>query len=179
MKWIIGCLVCFTSVLAHADNIDIKARKLFEIQGVVSSFQASIDEGRAQAKVQTKQMLDQMLSQLNPNKEFRARINLAADKFLRSLQTARTAEDIVNVLIKYYAPNFTEAELDKLIEFYSSDIGLKEAAVSKDAIQKAADHYKDENERIRTAATNEYVRELQLIARQCNCALSSYDSTGG
>lgn len=171
MKWIIGCLVCLFSFIAYADTIDIKARKLFEIQGVVSSFQASIDEGRAEAKVQTKQILDQMLSQLNPNKEFKARINLATDNFLRSLQTSRTAEDFVDVLIKYYAPNFTELELDKLIEFYSSDIGIKEATVSKSAFQKAAEYYKDENERIRVTATNEYVRELQLIARQCNCTV--------
>lgn len=169
MKWIIGTLIYFFSLNAHADALEIKARKLFEIQGIVSSFQASIDEGRAEAKMQTKQMLDQMLSQLNPNKEFQDRINFATDKLLRNLQTSRTAKDFVDVLIKYYAPSFTEQELDKLIEFYSSDIGIKEAAVSKRALQEAAEYYKDENERIRIAAMNEYVGELQLIARQCNC----------
>jgi hypothetical protein len=87
----------------------------------------------------------------------------------KALQTDRTAEDIVKVLVKYYAPNFTEAELDQLIEFYGSEVGKKDAEVSRVAMRKVAEHFKESNEQIRTAAVNEFVLNLQLIAKECNC----------
>jgi hypothetical protein len=169
MKFALVSLLSFCSLLAHADTKEDKVRTLFEVQGVVASYQASIDEGRTQAKVDTQKILDQMLGQLNPGKEFQERINRAAEKFTRTLLTDRTAEDIVKVIVQYYSPNFTEAEIDKLIEFYSSPVGKKDAEISKDVMHKVADHFKESNEQIRTKAVNEFVRDLQLIAKECKC----------
>lgn len=155
---------------AYAGPLEEKTRKLFEVQGVVKNFQEMIDQGRAQAKEETKRTVDQMLTQLNPSKEFQDRISVAADKYVKNMMGNRTADEIVNVLIQNYALNFTEQELDKLIEFYGSSVGKKDAAVSKAAMQKVADHYKADNERIRSSATNEFVQDLQRIARECRCA---------
>jgi hypothetical protein len=170
MKLLLAAVTLLLSVAASAGPLEDKARKLFEIQGVVSNYQSMIDQSRMQAKEETRKTVEQMLTQLNPNKEFRDQIALAAEKYVNNLQTGRTAEDIVNVLIKNYAPSFTETELDKLIEFYSSGVGKKDAAVSKAVTQKVVEYYKADNEKIRSSATSEFVRDLQRIAQQCNCS---------
>ena len=160
-------LLCTNS---HAGPLEDKTRKLFEVQGVVKNFQDMIDQGRVQAQEETKKTVDQMLTQLSPSQKFREQISVAADQYIKRLQANRTADEIVDVLIQNYAPSFTEQELDKLIEFYGSSVGKKDAVVSKTATQKVADYYKADNERIRSSATNEFIQELQRIAKECNCA---------
>jgi hypothetical protein len=169
MKWIPVLLIVLCSSFAFADTKEDKARKLFEIQGIERSWQTSIVERRAQEKKQAHEMTDQILAQFNPNKIFRAKIDKAAEKFIDSLQTSRTAKDIIDVLIPIYASKFSESEIDRLIEFYGSEVGRKDSEVSKVAMKKAAEHYEEQNQKIRTAATNEFVRDIQSIAAACNC----------
>ena len=169
MKFVLLSLLTVCSAFAQAETKDEKVLRLFEIQGVVASYQTAIDEGKVRAQIETQQMLDQMMSQFNPSKEFQSRINRAAEKFTKTLLTDRTAEEIVKVVIEYYSPNFTEAELDKLIEFYGSEVGKKDNEISKVAMQKVAVHFKESNERVRVSAVNEFVKDLQLIAKECNC----------
>ena len=162
----------FLMMLPHhsfADALEDKTRKLFEAQGVLANYQDMIEQSRARAKEDAKKALDQMLNQLNPSKEFKDRMNLAADKFIKALSTDRTAEQIVDVLVHFYAQKFTEQELDGLIAFYSSELGRKDALVSKDSSQYLIQYYKDENDRIRISATNDFIKDLQLITTQCNC----------
>lgn len=169
MKYFLLSLIVLCSVHARAYTKDEKVQRLFEIQGIVASFQASLDESRAQAKIETRQMMDQMLTQMNLSKEFQVRMSLAGDKFMKTLQTNRAAEDIVKVLVQYYSPHFTDAEIDKLIEFYSSEVGKKDAEVSPAAMRKVTEHFKESNEKLRILAVNEFVKDLQLIAKECKC----------
>ena len=70
---------------------------------------------------------------------------------------------------KYYAPHFTESELDQLIAFYKSDIGQKDVRASKAAAVEFAKHFSKENEVFMTNAVNEYIADLQIVAKECNC----------
>ena len=63
MKFVLLSLLTVCSAFAHAETKDEKVLRLFEIQGVVASYQTAIDEGRAQAQMETQQMLDQMMSE--------------------------------------------------------------------------------------------------------------------
>ncbi len=156
-----------------AGGAEEKTRKLFEVQGVLATYQGVIDQTRAQAQEEARQVMNQMLTQLNPSKEFQDLFSLAAERYMNALMTDRTAEQIVEVLVQYYSTKFSENELDGLLIFYGSDLGKKDAAVSKDSYQYLLQYYKAENERIRITATNDFVKDLQLIAAQCNCAKKS------
>lgn len=169
MNRLIIFLILTLPIHAFANGVEEKTRKLFEVQGVLSYYQEWIDQSRTQEKEESKQVIDQMLAQFNPSKEFKDRFSKAGDKFIKALQTDRTAEQIIEVMIQYHASKFTEQELDGLIAFYSSDLGKKDVAVGKDANQFISQYYKAENDRIRTTATNDFVKDLQLIAMQCNC----------
>jgi hypothetical protein len=176
MKQILAISMLLLCATSHADVLEDKTRELFEIQGVTKNFQAMIDQGRKQSRVETQKTIDQMLSQMSPSKEFQGRIGLAAGRYIENLQANRTAEEIVNLLIKNYAPNFTEQELDELIKFYGSSVGRKDAVVSKTATEGVVEFYRTDNERIRSEATNQFVRDLQLIVQECKCARQTKSS---
>src|SRR6478735_2976165 len=106
MRWLPVLLTSFSPMIALADSNEEKVRALFEIQGIERSWQSSIDEGRIEVNKQAHQMLDQMLTQLNPSKAFKDKLNSAAEKFVSAMQTNRTARDIVNVLVPIYASKF-------------------------------------------------------------------------
>lgn len=169
MKWLPILLIALSSTFAFAEVKEEKARKLFEIQGIEQSWQTSIVEGRAEEKKQAREMVDQMLTQLNPDKIYRAKLEKATDKFIALLQTDRAAKEIVDVLIPIYASKFSELELDKLIEFYDSSVGRKDTEVSKEAMKKAAKYFEEKNKKIRTTATNQFVLDIQKIVVECNC----------
>jgi hypothetical protein len=168
-RYLIG-MVFLGCTVAQAGPLEDKTRKLFEVQGIVSRFQTSIDQGRIQTREESKKVMDQMLSELALSKEYQERTNVAYEKFMKALLTDRTADEIVEVLIRYYAPNFTEEELDKLIEFYGSAIAKKDADVSGIAMQRVVDSYKVANEQVRVAATSEFVRDIRRIAKECHCS---------
>jgi hypothetical protein len=170
MKKHLIALALLACNFAHAGPLEDKTRKLFEVQGIVARFQASIDQGRIQAREESKKVMDQMLSEMELSKEYQERTNVAYEKYMKALLTDRTADQIVEVLIKFYAPNFTEDELDKLIAFYGSSVAQKDADVSRTAMQQVVDSYKAANDQIRVAATSEFVRDIRLIAQQCNCS---------
>lgn len=170
MKYLLLALTILSSTSTFADSKDEKVRKLFEVQGVTETVRLQLEEGRARVRQESQQMLDQMLNQMTPSEKFRQRMNLAADKFITTLQPNRTAEEIVEALTQYYAPNFTEPEIDRLIEFYSSGFAKKDTEVSRSVWHQIDGHFKESNDKLRTVAVNEFVRDLQVIALECKCA---------
>jgi len=65
---------------------------------------------------------------------------------------------------------FTEAELDKLIGFYTSDLGKKEVAVTKQATAQFTEHFQKALQPIYENAIKEYIQELKLVAATANAA---------
>jgi hypothetical protein len=169
MKFILFMFSLLLFSNAFADSKEEKARKLFEIQGIERTWQESIDLGRTESKKQAQEMINQMMSQLSPNKEFRAKFDYAVEKFIGSMQTNRTAKDIINVLLPFYASNFSENEFDQLIAFYSSEVARKDIEVSRMATKKVVEAFREPNQKIRENATNEFIKDLQIIAAECNC----------
>lgn len=172
MKWLLILVITIHSSVTFAQSKEEKVRKLFEIQGIERSWQESIDQSRAEGRKQANQMVDQMLNELSPNEVFREKFDKAIDKFIDSLDTKRTAKDIIEVLIPYYAPQFSEQELDMLIAFYGSEVARKDTEVSRLATKKTVEHFQGENQKIITAVTNEFVRDIQKITAECKCKKS-------
>lgn len=170
MKRLILLLIVLLPFDASANGAEAKTLKLFEVQGVLSFYQGVLDQSRSQAKEEARQIMDQMLARLNPSKDFQDKFLQAAEKYVNAVLTDRSAEQIVEVLIKYYSTKFAEEEIDRLIVFYSSELGKKDAAVSKDSYQYLMQYYKTENDRIRISATNDFVNDLQSLTAQCKCA---------
>jgi len=141
-----------------------------EALGLIEMFSQQIEMGKQQNEQVGLQMIDQMMSQINPSQEFQERFTLAFKKFMSKVAAPWGAEEIVGVWASYYGPGFTDLELDQLIGFYTSPLGKKDVKVSKEAMLSFSKHFQKAGQPIVEAATKEYISDLKLIAKECNCA---------
>jgi hypothetical protein len=169
MRKVILILFLAFPCLAYSGPREAKIETLMKAQGLLEMWQQHIDYGKKEGNKQAKQIVDQMLSKLNPSDEYRSRFERAYMNFITKLQDNWTAQQIVDVWAKYYGPNFSDEELDELVSFYTSDIGKKDVKATKSAMVEFTAYFQAENEPILEKATNEYMDELKVIARECNC----------
>lgn len=170
MKKVISIiLLAVFPVCVMAGDKEDKIRKLMEAQGLLSMFESQLEMGKAQSEKAGRQMMDQLLSQINPNEEFQARFSAAFNNYMGKVTAPWGAEEIVSVWGQYYGQHFTESELDSLVEFYTSSIGQKEVKASKSALTEFNLHFQKLGEPIFKKAIQEYIQELKLVARECNC----------
>jgi hypothetical protein len=160
-------LVAFSHALS-ADR-DAKIRALMEAQGLLETFEQQLQISKEHGRKQSEQVLNQLMAGLNPSPKFVARFRSATDEYIRALDPAWTAQDIVNVWAKYYGSRFTDQELDALLAHYSSPLGKKEVAAGRVALPKFGEHFAMLSQPVLERATKAYIEQLQLIAKECNC----------
>jgi len=168
IKYIL-CVLLLFPCMANADQRTDKIETLMRAQGLLEMWQQQIDYGKVEGEKQAKQIIEQMLSQLNPNEEFKIRFEKSFLNFISKLQNNWTAQEIVDIWARFYGPHFSEDELDELISFYTSDIGKKDVMAAKLAVAEFTVYFQKESKPIMEKATNEYIAELKLVARECNC----------
>jgi hypothetical protein len=140
-----------------------------ETLGLIETWSKQIESGKVQSEKMGQQALDQLLAQINPNDAFKKRFTESYQNYLGKVSSPWTAKEIVAVWSEYYSPNFTEAELDKLIEFYTSDLGKKDVEVSNQTTVKFTEHFQNAMNPIHIKAVKEYVAEMKIIATECKC----------
>lgn len=163
-------LVCSSS---YAGDREEKIQTLMEAQGLLSTFEQQLEMSRQQNQEQAQRMMGQVMSHLNPSPEFQSRFESAFNKFIKAVETPWGADEIVEIWAKYFGVKFTDDELDKLIEFYSSDLGKKEVIASREAFVQFSTHFVEAGKPIADKAIQEYINDLQIIAKECNCKRSN------
>ena len=161
------------SATAAADSRTEKIEALMRAQGLLEMFQQQLDMGQRQSEVEARSALDQMMSQLNPTDEFRARFDAAFHKFIAAVSNPWSAQEIVSVWSGFYGDQFSDAELDELLQYYTSALGKKEVAASKLALVQFTEHFTNAGKPIMESALSEYIADLKLIASQCKCVRSN------
>ena len=169
-KVTIFILTLALSTIAFSNEKNDKIRVLMEAQGLLEMFEQQLAMGKIQNEKMGQQVIEQIMIQLNPSQEFQERFSTAFKKFIEKIATPYSAEKIVGVWAKYYGNEFTNEELDELIKFYTSKIGKKEISASKIAITKFTEHFQKLNEPLMKSAMQEYIAELKIVAKECNCA---------
>jgi hypothetical protein len=168
-RYIFILLLLGMPISAIPDTSTEKIKTLMDALGLVDMFSQQIELGRAQNEQIGRQASDQMLSQLNPSEEFRKRFSDATNNYIKKFETPWSAEEIVDIWAGYYGPNFTDKELDQLIEFYTSEIGKKDVSISKQTMTKFGEHLQKVSQPIFEDAITEYIEELKIVARECDC----------
>jgi hypothetical protein len=163
-------LVVLMPFSVFAETNTGKVKVLMEALGLLDMWSTQIASGKIQSEKMGQQTLDQMMSQLNPNEEFKKRFSDAYKSYMKKVVAPWSPQEIVEVWAKYYGPNFTEEELDKLIEFYTSELGKKDVAATKLTMVQFTEHFQKEVQPIYTKATKEYIEELKIVASECKCS---------
>ena len=164
----IVCALFSFSVMA--DDRSEKVRSLMEAQGLLSMFEQQLAMGKVQNEAMGQQVIEQILSQLNPNEEFQVRFKAALLTFMKKVETPWSAKEIISVWGEHYGTQFSDKELNQLVDFYTSKIGKKEVSASKVALVKFTEHFQALGEPIMKKAMQEYIEELKITAKECNCA---------
>ncbi len=82
-----------------------------------------------------------------------------------------TAEDMVEIYSSFYGPHFSEAEVDELIAFYSSNLGQKDIRATRMAAAEWGELLKNQFlDQPRVDPVPKFTDQMHLIARECNCA---------
>ncbi|OYU45298.1 MAG: hypothetical protein CFE44_08235 [Burkholderiales bacterium PBB4] len=165
---IVALLASFVSPAIAADRIE-RVRSLMQAQGLIETFEQMVTAGRISGRTQASQILPQILGSTSPNEEFRTRFSKAVELFIDELQPPWGAKEIVEVWSDLYASQFSDAELDGLLAYYTSALAQKEVAVSRSALSKFVLHFQEKQRPLVQAATTAYVERLKVIAAECNC----------
>ena len=167
MRVAIAICLLFISTLCTAASREDKIQALMEAQGLLGMFEQQMAQGKAEARRQGGQMLDQMIASLNPPAEAQAKFRLASDRFIAAVQAPWSAREVVAVWAREYGAQFSDDELDRLLAFYTSPLGQKEARASEAAMPKVTAYFQQRYQPILQKATQDYVADLQRIAREC------------
>jgi len=171
------CILITTLILlsssVFAGDKDTIIKKLMEAQGLLQTFEQQLDLGRQQSREQGRSMLNQMMSRLNPTPEFHKRFEEAFKSFMSEVETPWGAEEIVDVWAKYYGDKFTAEELNNLLSFYSSPLAQKEVIASREALVSFSNHFSEAGKPIAKKAISNFITNLRLVAKQCNCKKSA------
>ena len=162
-------LVLFFVATAWGADRETKIGQLMKAQGLLPMFEQEMGEGRRRAREQAESMVQQLMSSLNPTKEFQSRFQTAFDEFIKGTEPPWTAKDVVNEWARIYGAKFTDAELDDLLKWYTSPLGQKDTAASQAALPEFTAHYTALSKPILERATKTFIERLQLIAKECDC----------
>ena len=155
--------------MAYAETDTTKVAKLMEVMGLLEMWQEQIEAGKAQSAQMGEKAMEQIMSQLNPSAEYKDRFSVAFNMYLKKLAAPWSAQEIVKIWAGYYGPHFTDDELDRLIAFYTSDLGKKDIAATKQAMTQFTEHFQKASRPIFDNATKEYIDDLKIVAHECNC----------
>ena len=170
MRHLVLALSVLFSAQAFADAKSEKIENLMKALGLIETWTQQIEQGKIYNRKVSSQIMDQIISQLNPNKEFQQKFKGASENFITKTESPWSPEKIVEVWAGYYGPEFTEAELGQLIEFYTSPLGQKDISVTRSSMDKFSKYFQEAGQPIVEKATAEYIQEMKIIAKECNCA---------
>lgn len=155
------------SFLAHPADRQAKVGELMEAQGLLAMMEEQMAAGREQMRVQSKQMLDQMMGGLKPPPEFQGRLRDVSEKFLKAIEPTVTPQDIVAQWSVAYGSQFTDQELDGLLAYYKSPLGRKDVAAAQRAMPALMAYVNQRTQPVIERATRQYAADIEAVVREC------------
>ena len=166
-KIIIVAFFAMFSLHVHADVRTDKIETLMKTLGLVEMFEQQITMAKVRNEQIGKEAIEQILTGLNPPAEMQKKFTTAFKNYMKKVELPWTSAEIVKVWAKYYGANFSEAELDQLIKFYSSPLGKKDVSESKKAMASFSKEFQEKNAKIQSKALGEYVTDLKTLIKEC------------
>lgn len=144
-----------------------KVMQLTRALGLQESFESVIAARKEQEKTLSKQMVDELLTgEQVKNEALRNRLNAALLAFDSKLASSASAEGLTTAFAQAFGARFTEEEIDRLLHYYNSDLGKKEVAASRDALNEMTEKSNKEQEATLSKAAAEFKAELEKIVAE-------------
>jgi hypothetical protein len=146
-----------------------KLARLMEAQGVAQSFEQQMRMAQEACEKQADDMISQMFTRFRITPEVEAKFKQAASDFITAAQPTWTGKDVAEAWAKYYGADFTDAELDQLLAYYTSPLAQKEISASRAALVQFNTHFMEQYQPVLASATEAFIQRMQAIVEECDC----------
>ncbi|AXV84556.1 DUF2059 domain-containing protein (plasmid) [Ralstonia syzygii subsp. celebesensis] len=160
--------IALSTSVAAADRTE-KIQKLMQAQGLSQMFEQQIASGREFSRKQADRMMAQVLAGMNADAAYRKRFKDAMEAFIADMQPSWSAGEMVAIWSRLFGAKFTDEELDQLIAFYTSPLGQKEVAASRDALPAFNQLFQARYKPIQERATTAFLQRIQQLKTECRC----------
>lgn len=131
---IIAALLVCTHAQADDASKRAKINKLAVAQGLELMFQQQLDASKVATIDMGKKMVASMRDPKVPQTEIDKKIGPIFNRFVASAGAMFSARELVDSWSSHYGKDLTEAEIDKILAYYTSPIGQKDAKSSQAAM---------------------------------------------
>lgn len=165
-RMLLSMVLVIMSLPAVAANRAETLEALLDAQGIFDLWQRRLIIERAENEKLARQAMDQMLARIEPDQEFMQQAKFAISNFLTKAQHPWTVQEIVDAWSKAYAKDFSDDELERLLDFYASELGQKEVSASQAAYLSVSQLFQQKAEPVRQQALEELIMSLQEAAAE-------------
>ena len=169
MKIVVLIGLFLVSSLATAADRSDKIKDLLDSQGMLKMYEQQLKTGRDRARQVADQILAQATASLNLTAQVKMQLNDVVQEFISNAMPTWTSQDMLDAWGKYYGTKFSDEELEQLAAFYRSPLGQKDVAATAEALPKLSADFQERYKSQLAKATDQYVKRLQQIMKDCNC----------
>ncbi len=162
-KYLIATLILCLPCSATAEDNLAKIEKLMNYQGLLEAFQMQLNVGETEGKAFAEDFLSQTLGSMKLDGNTTKQLEAALSGYINNIQGSWNPEDAVQKWGSLFGSQFSSSELDKLIDFYSSDIGQKEVQASKKAMEQFMQYFSKNGNNAIQSATEKYIQQVEKI----------------
>ncbi len=109
-----------------------KVEQLVQAMGIQDSFANMKNAQREQAKRMVQPLAQQVSREAILNSQEQARLQASFQSFIDHAGSNMTAEQFAATYADLYGSHFSEAEIDQILKFYTSDVGRKGVAAGRE-----------------------------------------------
>lgn len=165
-------LLLLSSLATAADRAD-KIKDLLDSQGMLQMYEQQIKTGRDRARQMADQLLAQATASLDLTAQAKTQLDDVVQEFISNAMPTWTSQDVLDAWGKYYGSKFSDEELEQLTAFYRSPLGQKDVTATAEALPKLSADFQERYKSQLAKATDQYVKRLQQIMKECNCKKST------
>lgn len=96
----------------------------------------------------------------NPPEEYKKLAGVAVLKYVDKIQSLYSAQELVDSWTQKYAAHFSDEELDRLISYYSSDLGKKDVTFNRNSLREVMAFLHEKEQPAIEKAIKEYTDDL-------------------
>ncbi len=164
MKYLVFAACLLISVTATADeaNRQVKIAKIIEAQGIHKMFQQQIDQQTASAKDIGANLYRKILTENGLSSEQAdPKVEQIFTRYIERCVSMFSAKEFVEIWSRYYGKNLSEADLEKILAYYTSPVGKKDVAASQAAMAGFSQVITVEMQKRMESAVEQLMRELK------------------
>lgn len=151
-----------------------KVRRLMDVADVTRTYQRHTRLSMQVSQKYAHEMVKQYVDETKLTPELRQKHEKAVQDYVRKVQSAISAEDMIDAWKRLFGAQFTDAELDQMIRYYSSPLGQKELRVKEDATQRLTNAFHEKSRPVIEQALHDYIVAMQTISHECRCGLNRH-----